>query len=95
MERIKDTIANVMQELQAQKPGTLKDDPERLLKKVLKKRELSHIKFHYFRKGVLGVYVDSSAWLYNFNLKKEDILRQLNRRLETIKGIRFRIGDIK
>jgi len=95
MEQIKDTIAQVMQGLQKKKTHPAKDDPGDLLKKVLTKRELEHIKFHYFRKGVLGLYVDSSSWLYNFNLKKENILRELNQRSRAIKDIRLRIGDLR
>ncbi|MDD2689125.1 MAG: DciA family protein [Candidatus Omnitrophica bacterium] len=92
METIKDTIKNVMKGFKAQKNG---DNPQGLLKKTLTKRELAHIKFNYFKKGVLGWNVDSSSWLYKLSLEKEDILQGLNKKNKTIKDIRFRIGEVK
>jgi len=94
MEAIKDTVLNVMQRLKTKKTGICDDDPRALLKKVLTKKELAHIKFNYFRKGILGLYVDSSSWLYSFSLKKEGLLLGLNKKSSAIKDIRFRIGEI-
>ncbi len=92
MESIKDTIQNVMSELKAKKSHPDKLGPEEVLKKALTKKELEHIKFNYFKKGVLGVNVDSSTWLYQFNLKKEDLLGRLKEHLSGIKDIRLRLG---
>ena len=95
MEAIKDTVLNVMERLAAKKTGSAADEPETWLKKVLTKKELGHIKFNYFKKGVLNLNVDSSSWLYNFNLQKEELLDKLNKHLKGIKDIRFRIGDVR
>ncbi len=95
MEAIKDTLINVMQRLKTKKTGSGDDGPRLLLKKVLTKKELAHIKFNYFRKGVLSLYVDSSSWLYSFSLKKEGLLLGLNKKSGGIKDIRFRIGEVK
>jgi hypothetical protein len=95
MESIKDTIQNVFEELLHKKTGSTGDGPEEWLKKALTKRELGHIKFHYFRKGVLGINVDSSGWLYSINLKKEPILKKLKTLSSQVKEIRLSIGDIK
>ncbi len=95
MESIKDTVGNIMQGLQAKKTGLCKDNPCVLLKKALTKKELGHIKFNYFRKGILSLHVDSSSWLYNLTLKKEDLLLKLNKKSNAIKDVRFRIGEIK
>jgi len=95
MERIKDTIQAVMGDLKAGKTGFPADAPEELLKKILTKRELKHIKFNYFKRGVLGASVDSSSWLYQISLRKEDLLAQLTAKSKAIKDIRFRLGDIK
>jgi hypothetical protein len=92
MEAIKNTVINVMQELGAKKREHAKADPVSLLKKALTKKELQHIKFNYLKKGVLDLYVDSSGWLYNFNLKKEELLNSLNKKSSAIKKIRFRLG---
>lgn len=76
------------------KKARVGDDPQALLKRALSKKELKHIKFSYFKKGILGVNVDSSAWLYSLTLQKEDLLARLNKGSSTIKDIRFRIGEI-
>ena len=95
MERIKDTIRAVMSGLKAGKPVVAAGAPEEALKKILTKRELKHIKFNYFRRGVMGVSVDSSSWLYQFNLQKEDLSRRLVKERIEIKDIRFRLGDVQ
>jgi hypothetical protein len=96
MEAIKDTVQSIMQGLASKR--TRKDtdgDPEALLKKLLTKKELEHIKFNYFKKGMLSVNVDSSAWLYSLTLKKEELLGALKKNSPNIKDIRFRIGETK
>jgi len=95
MEAIKDTLLNLMQRLETKKTGICDAAPWAPLKKVLTKKELAHIKFNYFRKGILSLYVDSSSWLYSFSLKKEDLLLGLNKKSGAVKDIRFRIGEIK
>ncbi len=95
MERIKDTLQEVVRNLLAKKGGLNDASMEARLKKALTKKELGHIKFHYFRKGTLGLIVDSSAWLYALNLKKENLLNKLKGTAPQIKEVRFSIGDIK
>ena len=95
MERIKDTLQNVFKELTAKKEVLRKGHPEDWLKKALTKRELEHIKFYYFRKGILGVKVDSSNWLYKFNLDKAKILAKLVKFSDEVKDVHFRIGEVK
>ena len=95
MDAVRDIVKNVMQELETKKTALSKDDPRALLKKVLTKKELGHIKFNYFRKGVVNVSVDSSTWLYHLNLQKKVLLDKLIKESGSIKDIRFRIGDIE
>jgi hypothetical protein len=93
MEAIKETVRSVMQGLKKKKSSP--DDPARLLKKALTKKEQGHIKFHYFLGGTLHLEVDSSSWLYHFSLKKEDLLARLRQKAGTIKEIKLRIGEVK
>ncbi len=97
MEVIKDTVINVIRELSLKKGGDAgRYNPETLLKKALTKKELRHIKFHYFRKGMLGIEVDSSSWLYSLSLKKEKLITKLNAGPSLgVKDIRFIIGEIR
>jgi len=95
MEAIQETVAHVMQRIKTKKSGAGDKGPDDSLKKILTKKELQHIKVNYFKKGILCLSVDSSAWLYNFNLKKESLITKLNKELGGIKDIRFYIGETK
>lgn len=95
MERIKDTIQSVIQDLAEKKKDPGRDDPHLWLQKTLTKRELEHIKLNYFKRGILGINVDSSSRLYDLNLQKEKLLSRLTSLSEAVKDIRFRLGEIK
>ncbi len=95
MERIKDTLQSVMQELTIKGGSVSGEGPEAWLRKTLTKKELGHIKLNYFRKGILGLSVDSSVWLYSLNLKKTVLLNKLKECSPSVKEMRFSIGDIK
>ncbi len=94
MELLKNTIEGVMRELESKITGSSDADPGEWLKKILTKKELGHIKVKYFSKGVLGLSVDSSAWLYMLGLKKEKMLRDLKKLNSGLKDISLRIGEI-
>jgi len=92
MEAIKDTLKNVMQALETKKKGLSQYDPQILLEQVLTKKELRHIKSHYFKRGTLSLDIDSSTWLYQLSLKKEGLLTELGKKNSSIRDIRFRLG---
>ena len=91
METIKDIVTDVIEGLKDKKRA--QDEPEVLLKRVLPKKELGHVKFRYLRKGVLGITVDSSTWIYQLNLQKSELLAKLGKKSKGIKDIRFYIGE--
>ena len=93
METIKDVVADVIKGLQEKKHA--KDEPELLLSRVLSKKELRHVKFRYLRKGILGITVDSSSWLYQLSLQKPVLLAKIGGKSKAIKDIRFYIGETK
>jgi hypothetical protein len=92
MERITDTIQRVFKdwEVQRQQP---QNNPEALLKSILSKKELGHIRVKYFKKGVLALSADSSSWLYHLGLQKEDILFRLRQKTAAIQEVRFCLGE--
>ena len=92
-EAIKGIVENLILNWKKEKDESF--SPHELLKKVLTKKELGHIKFNYFKKGVLNINVDSSTWLYHLTLQKQRILSRLISESAKIKDIRFRIGEIK
>lgn len=81
-----------MQSWEAKKHSHEKYDVAGMLNKYLTKSEIRHIKFNYFKRGVLSIVVDSSGWLYQMNLKKDQLLSGLRENLTEIKDIRFRVG---
>lgn len=83
-----------MRQLSAKKSASPEGAPQEWLKKTLTKKELGHIRVKYFSKGVLGLSVDSSAWLYVLSLKKEELIVKLQKENPALKNINFSIGDI-
>ncbi len=94
MEPLKNTLDALMRGLSDKKEGFSGAGPEQWLKKALTKKELRHIKVKYFSKGVLGLSVDSSAWLYILSLKKEELLNELKKENPGLKNINLRIGEL-
>ena len=91
---MKNTLDELMRSLSSKKTNSSGADPQEWLKKALTKKELGHIKVKYFSKGVLGLSVDSSAWLYILSLKKEDLLNRMKKENQDLKNINLRIGEI-
>lgn len=95
MEPIRETVKFLLQEWESKKVSSPPEDPELLLAKAFPRKELPHIQFHYFRSGVMGVKVDSSARLYFLNLQKAAILKKLrDNSCSVVKDIRLSLGEI-
>lgn len=94
MEEIKDTITKVIKSLEEKKNASGGADIEDVLKKVLTKSEIKHIKIQYFRSGVLGLAVDSSAWMYAITLRKQVLLAAFEAASCAVKDVRLSIGAI-
>lgn len=95
MELLKDTVKSVMADLKGKRRGPDKAGPDQILKRCLTKKELRHIKFNYFKKGIISINVDSSGWLYQLSLDKESLKAKLQQELKTLKDIHLRIGQVK
>ena len=63
------------------------EDLEKILKKILTKREQKHIKYYSLKDQRFVINVDSSAWLYVLSLKKTKLLKNLNQGLNCAKAI--------
>ena len=94
MELLKNTLDGLMRQLGAKNTVFQDSGPQQWLKKALTKKELGHIRVKYFSKGILGLSVDSCAWLYILSLKKEELLKELKKENPGIKNINFRIGEV-
>ena len=94
MQKVKDIVLNIMQEIEkAKEDGCDIFQLEEICKKTLTKKEQKHIKSYYFKNGVLYLGIDSAPWKYNFNLKKEVLLRNLKEYLPALKEICFNIKN--
>ena len=89
MEHIKKTIQGVIEDIKKERRSGA-ENTFALLRKNLSRQERRHIKCCFLRDGIITVNVDSSAWLYQLRLKKDDFLKKLG-----IKDIRFRLGETK
>ena len=60
-------------------------------------RAARHTKPVSIKKSVLTINVDNSGWLYELTIKKKSLLKKFEGKLrgKDLKGIRFRIGEIK
>lgn len=96
MDNIKNTIRNVVEDMFT-KNAHAQDarDVEGFLKKLLTKKEREHIKFKYFKNGVISANVDSSSWLYSLSLRKDVFMQEFNKKGNKVKDLRFYLGDIK
>ena len=93
MDNIKDIVKNVMGNMT--KESSLKHEKiERLWQNVVNPQELKHTRFVGIKEGKIFVNVDSSAWLYQMNIKKNRILERLKEEISEIKEIRFTLGKI-
>jgi len=91
MEHIRGALESVMQGIE-KKNFSETNQVFKEFRQNLGKRERNHAKCANLRAGVLTVNVDSSVWLYQLSLRKEEFLRNLG---VGVKDIRFRIGEVK
>ena len=57
------------------------------LRRLLTKQEMRHINRYFFKDARIILHVDSSAWLYQLNLKKEQLIKCLNQALKSDQAI--------
>lgn len=94
---IKNVVKKVVEGLldEAVSKKDLKDLLDKAWLKAAGKKAAKHARIASLRKSKLIVEVSESGWLYQLNLKKQEILGELNKKMgdEKIEEIRFRIGD--
>ena len=91
---ISEVVKSVFAKLEGQK-GLVKEEVEMAWKKLAGEEGFKHSRPVSLRKKVLGVYVDSSAWLEDLVMRKRFFLKGLKRMLgkDRIGEIRFKIGE--
>ncbi len=95
MEQIKSIIKDVIGGIQEKQENNSCGDIESAWVKSAKKRAAQYTKIRFLKAGKLYVNVKDSAWLYELNSKKKDILKRIKKITKNkITDIRFKVGDI-
>jgi hypothetical protein len=91
MEPIKGAVEQLLAGLKARGPAP---DAEEIILSAFSKKELAHIRVSPARQGRVRIVVDSSAWLYHFNLKKKELAGKICAGLPGTKEVSFVIGEV-
>jgi hypothetical protein len=94
MEQIKDILPQVIGNLSSGKPE-IQTRINKLWIKLLEPKLVRHAKPAGFDKGTLTINVDSPAWLFQLNFKRQQILSALQKEFKDLAAIKFRIGRTK
>jgi len=74
-----------------------KDIIEKAWRKIVGKKAVKHTKISSFRSGKLIVEANESGWIYQLTMKKNSIIKDLNKYLKKsdieITDMQFRIGN--
>jgi len=105
MQQKASSIKNILEAVVSKMSGEKKDKAEQLRiawEAVVTKEMGRHSKVANFKSKRLIVNVDSSAWMYEINLHKQQIKTDLNKNLagrnindEAVKEIILRVGEIR
>lgn len=92
MENIKGTVESLLETLKSRvvRGGGV----EEIVLGVFSKKEQEHICVRPARRGMVRIAVDSSTWLYYFNLKKKELTEKIAASLPEVKDLSFVIGDV-
>lgn len=93
MDEVKDVIKDVLHSLFEKQKNLNFHKTNEVWEKIIGPKASKHTQIVYLTKDKIRVNVDSSAWLYDLNLKKERIQKELNKRLK-IHDVRFRLGSV-
>ncbi len=93
---IDDIVKDVIKNLSG-KGRVSEEEIGRAWEEAAGKKAARHTKPVLIKKSVLTVNVDGSCWLYELTVKKRELLGKLDGKIrgKQLKGLRFRIGEIK
>ncbi len=83
----------MLRDLKERKEKAAEISPELLAKKIFSRKEAAHARAGLLKNGVLYLRVDSSTWLYYFNLHKKELLENFSRQNSLIKDLKFSLGE--
>ena len=93
---IENIVKDVIKDLSG-KGRISEEEIARAWEEAVGRKATAHTKPILIRKSVLTVNVDNSGWLYELTIKKPKLLKKLDGKIrgKQLKGLRFRIGEIK
>ena len=93
MDRVKDVLQHVFSDLMKKEKRVGFAKIDEAWKRIVGPKAYLHTKIVYLTKDKIRVNVDNSSWLYDLNLKKEHIDKELYREFK-IKDIKFKLGQV-
>ena len=92
-----DPIKNIVSDVIGKMSSKGFNEQTRILEvwqKIVGEKGTKHARVSGLKDGTLMVLVDSSAWLFQLNLKRKNILEQLQKEKLEIQKIIFKIGKV-
>ena len=92
-----DDIKNIIKSVIGRLSESQKTSPsaiQQVWDSLVSEQEKKHAKIYDYHNGLLIIYVDSPAWLYQFNLKKEKLFTGIKNKVSDLNKISFQVGKI-
>lgn len=93
MDSIKEILGDIFKKLSSERVY-LSIRIQKVWETIVDRSEALHTRIEEFRNGMLMVNVDSSARLFQINLKKKEILGKLQKEIPEVKTILFKMGKV-
>ncbi|MCK5594555.1 DUF721 domain-containing protein [bacterium] len=93
-EHIKSIVSNIISKIREKEGRNKTGEIKKHVIEILGKQSGRHVEVRELKKGSLSVRVDSSAWLQELNLMKQDLVNSINMKFkgDLIKEIKIRLG---
>ncbi len=93
MDSIKNIVQHVVKNISEKKPETeLKI--QRVWQHILDHKAQQHTRLVGIKEGMLLVFVDSPVWLFQLNLQKRKIVKDIQQEAPEIKDVCLKIGKV-
>ncbi len=93
MDEIKNVLHGVLKDMMKQKKDVDFQKALDVWKRAVGAKAFAHTKIVYLTKDKIRVNVNSSSQLYDLNLRKERILRDIKKDLD-VADIKFKLGEV-
>ena len=93
MESIRDIIPQVIENLSLKKPNSKRDIQD--VWRTVAGEQAEYCAVKDFQKGMLKVYVDSSARMFDLSTRKNDLIKNFKKEIPDLQDIIFKVGKIK